>query len=174
MFNYSWRNKKQQKQIRKTDIKINLNIFTNWKVISFFNCNFFVHSSIIGYLWRDLKPISIPEINKRKKSFRKIKIKYIWYWKLIYYVYTNLNISCTKVHVFVFVFSFYLLRSRFWENVPEPEGLVACAGDDGLSVGAHCQVENPVRVAGQLRYLHETRVLPDKNLRKILFRVLII
>ena len=54
--------------------------------------------------------------------------------------------------------------ARLAEDVPEPERLVAGARDDGLAVGGHGQVENPVRVARQLGHLHQRRVLPHEDL----------
>ena len=50
------------------------------------------------------------------------------------------------------------------EDVPEAQCLVAGAGDDGLAVGRHGEVEHPVGVAGQLGHLHERRVLPHQDL----------
>lgn len=43
-----------------------------------------------------------------------------------------------------------LLTSRLAEHVPEAERLVAGAGDDCLAVGAEREVQDAVRVAGQL------------------------
>ena len=54
--------------------------------------------------------------------------------------------------------------TRLGEDVPEAERLVAGAGDNGLAVGTHGQVEDPVAVAGELGELGHGRILPDEYL----------
>ena len=63
------------------------------------------------------------------------------------------------------MFAAHLLRSRLGKDIPESEGFVSGAGDNGLPVRTHGQVEDPVRVAGQLRDLNQARVFPDENLK---------
>ena len=58
----------------------------------------------------------------------------------------------------------YLLGAGLGEDVPEAQCLVAGAGDDGLAVGRHGEVEHAVRVPGQLGHLHQRRVLPHQDL----------
>lgn len=42
------------------------------------------------------------------------------------------------------------LTSSLAEHVPEAECLVSCSGDDGFAVGTEGEVQDAVRVAGQL------------------------
>jgi hypothetical protein len=50
------------------------------------------------------------------------------------------------------------------EDLPEPECLVAGAGDDGRAVGAHREVEHAHGVAGEDDHLLHGGVLPDVDL----------
>ncbi len=47
------------------------------------------------------------------------------------------------------------------EDVPEPEGLIPRAGDDGAAIGTHGQVQHPEGVPGQSGDLLHGGVLPD-------------
>lgn len=47
------------------------------------------------------------------------------------------------------------------KRVPEPEGFVACAGDNDTAVGTHAEVQYTVCVAGQTDDLRHGWVFPD-------------
>ena len=47
------------------------------------------------------------------------------------------------------------------KDVPEAEGFVAGAGDDGATVGAHAEVQHAVSVARERDDLRHAGVLPD-------------
>ena len=47
------------------------------------------------------------------------------------------------------------------EDIPEPQGFVACSSYDSASIRTHCQVEHPVSVSSQrCNFLH-LRVFPN-------------
>ena len=58
---------------------------------------------------------------------------------------------------------FTLLVSR-GEDVPETQGLVACACYDRAAIGAHCQVKNAVCVSRECADLLHCGVLPHVDL----------
>ena len=50
------------------------------------------------------------------------------------------------------------------EYLPEPESFITSTGDNGLSVGAHGEIENTECMASQRHNLLHARILPNHNL----------